>query len=52
LRSTLLDVSPLKTLSRLAIGGYYTSGWDVALFAAILAGSYLILWKVSRRLVV
>jgi ABC-2 type transport system permease protein len=50
--STLLDVSPLKTLSRLAIGDYYTGGWNVVLFAAFLAGLYLILWKVSRRLVV
>jgi hypothetical protein len=50
--STLLDVSPIKTLSRLAIGDYYTSGWDVMLFAAFLAGLYLILWKVSRRLLV
>ena len=50
--STLLDVSPIKTLSRLAIGDYYTSGWNVALFAAFLAGLYMILWKVSRRLVV
>jgi hypothetical protein len=46
------DISPLKTLSRLAIGDAYTSGWNVMLFAAFLAGLYLILWKVSRRLVV
>ncbi len=50
--STLLDISPIKTLSRLAIGDYYTSGWDVAVFAAFLAGLYLLLLKISRRLLV
>jgi ABC-type Na+ efflux pump permease subunit len=48
--STLLDLSPLKTLSRLAIGDYYTNGWNVAVFAAILAALVLVLMKVSRRL--
>lgn len=50
--STLLNISPITTLSRLAIGDAYTGGWNVAIFAAILAGLYLILWKASRRLVV
>jgi ABC-type Na+ efflux pump permease subunit len=50
--STLLGVSPIKTLSRLAIGDAYTSGWDVALFAAFLAGLYFLLLKMSRRLMV
>ena len=50
--STLLNLSPIKTLSRLAIGDAYTSGWNVAFFAAFLAGLYLILSKTSRRLLV
>jgi len=50
--STLLNVSPITTLSRLAIGDAYTGGWDVAMFAALLAGLYFLLWKLSRRLVV
>jgi len=50
--STLLNVSPITTLSRLAIGDAYTGGWDVAMFAVLLAGLYFLLWKLSRRLVV
>ncbi len=50
--STLLDVSPIKTLSRLAIGDHYTSGWDVAVFAVFLAALYFLLLKTSRRLMV
>jgi len=50
--STLLDLSPIETVSRLAIGDYYTSGWNVAVFAVFLAGLYLLLLKISRRLVV
>jgi ABC-type Na+ efflux pump permease subunit len=50
--STLLNLSPITTLSRLAIGDAYTSGWNVALFAAFLAGLYLILSKTSRRLLI
>jgi hypothetical protein len=50
--STLLNVSPITTLSRLAIGDAYTGGWDVALFAVVLVGLYLLLGKLSRRLVV
>jgi len=49
--STLLDLSPIKTLSRLAIGDAYTSGWNVAIFAVILAAMWLALLKLSRRLV-
>jgi len=49
--STLLDLSPIKTLSRLAIGDYYTSGWNVLFFAGILIGLFLLLLKTSRRLV-
>jgi ABC-type Na+ efflux pump permease subunit len=50
--STLLDLSPIKTLSRLAIGDYYTSGWNVALFIIFLAALWLLLSRVSRRLLV
>ncbi len=50
--STLLNISPITTLSRLAVGDAYTSGWNVAVFAALLAGLYLLLLKMSRRLLV
>jgi ABC-type Na+ efflux pump permease subunit len=49
--STLLGVSPITTLSRLAIGDPFTGGWNVALFGLLLAGLYMLLWKLSRRLV-
>jgi ABC-2 type transport system permease protein len=49
--SNLLNLSPIITLSRLAIGGHFTSGWNVALFALFLTGLYLLLWRMSRRLV-
>ena len=50
--STLLDLSPIKTLSRLAIGDYYTSGWNVAVFVIFLAVFWLFLLRISRRLVI
>jgi ABC-type Na+ efflux pump permease subunit len=50
--SSLLHVSPIITLSRLAIGDAFASGWMVLLYGVFLAGLYLILWKVSRRIVV
>jgi ABC-2 type transport system permease protein len=50
--STLLNLSPITTLSRLAIGDHYTNGWNVAMFAAFLAGLYFLLLKMSRRLMV
>ncbi|MFT3895764.1 MAG: hypothetical protein QM730_29450 [Anaerolineales bacterium] len=50
--SNLLSISPITTLSRLAIGDYYTNGWMVALFAGFLAGLYLLLRKVSHRIMV
>lgn len=50
--SNLLKVSPITTLSRLAIGDYYTNGWTVAGFAVFLAGLYLLLRKVARRIMV
>lgn len=50
--SNLLNVSPIITLSRLAVGDNFISGWNVALFAIFLTGLYLLLWKVSRRIMV
>jgi ABC-type Na+ efflux pump permease subunit len=49
---TLLDISPIKTISRLAIGDVYTNGWNVAVFAVFLAALYLLLLKLSRRVLV
>jgi ABC-2 type transport system permease protein len=48
--SNLVNVSPMTTLSRLAIGDYYTSGWNVAAFAVFLIGVYLLLRTGSRRI--
>jgi len=48
--SNLLNASPITTLSRLAIGDYYTNGWAVAIFAVFLVSLYLLLPKISRRL--
>lgn len=45
-----LDFSPLKVLSRLAIGDAYTTGWDVAIFAVFLAAAILLLSRVTRKL--
>jgi len=50
--SILVNLSPITVLSRLAIGDYYTNGWDVAVFIIFLAGLYMFLSKFSRRLVV
>ena len=50
--STLLNLSPITTLSRLALGDAYTNGWNVMIFAVFLAGLYLVLSKTSRRLLV
>jgi len=50
--STLLNISPITTMSRLAIGDAYTSGWNVVVFALFLVGLYLLLSKTSRRLLV
>ena len=49
---TLLDISPIKTISRLGIGDVATNGWNVALFAVLLAALYLVLLKFSRRVLV
>ena len=48
----LLNLSPIITLSRLAVGDHFTSGWNVVLFAIFLIGLYLLLRKVSRQIVV
>jgi ABC-type Na+ efflux pump permease subunit len=48
--STLLNASPITTMSRLAVGDACTGGWNVAVFAVVLAVLYLVLWKTSRRL--
>jgi hypothetical protein len=50
--SSILNASPIITLSRLAIGDYYTSGWNVVVFAIFLIGIYLLLQKISRRLAI
>jgi ABC-type Na+ efflux pump permease subunit len=47
--SNLLNVSPITILSRLAIGDYYTNGWMVIMFGVFLAGLYLLLRTLSRR---
>jgi ABC-type Na+ efflux pump permease subunit len=48
--STLAGLSPVQTLSRLAIGDYYTSGWNVALVAGFLALLWLLLTRLTHRL--
>ena len=48
--STLLGLSPVQTLSRLAIGDYYTTGWNIALVAAFLALLWLLLSRLAHRL--
>jgi ABC-type Na+ efflux pump permease subunit len=48
--SSLLNLSPIVTLSRLAIGDHFASGWNIAPFAIVLSGLYLFLWKVSRQI--
>ena len=49
--SNLLNLSPIVTMSRLAIGDHFISGWSVAWFAVFLSGLYLVLIKVSHRIV-
>jgi len=50
--SNLLNLSPIITLSRLAVGDYFITGWNVLSFAIFLTGLYLLLWKASRRIMV
>jgi ABC-type Na+ efflux pump permease subunit len=49
---TLLDISPVKTISRLGIGDPYTNGWNVVVFGIVLLVLYLFLVKASRRVIV
>jgi ABC-type Na+ efflux pump permease subunit len=48
--SLLANVSPIKALSRLAVGDFYAGGLDVLVFAAILAVLLLLLSRSTRRL--
>jgi ABC-type Na+ efflux pump permease subunit len=48
--SILLGISPINTLSWLAIGDYYTGGWNVVMFFIPLCALGLLLLKISRRL--
>ena len=50
--SSLLNLSPIITLSRLAIGDHFASGWNLVPFAIFLTGLYLVLQKVSSQVVV
>lgn len=50
--SILVNLSPITVLSRLAIGDYYTNGWNVAVFVVFLTGLYTLMSKLSHRLVV
>ena len=49
--STLLGLSPVQTISRLAIGDYYTGGWNVAVVALFLLLLWLLLTRLAHRLV-
>ena len=49
---SLLDLSPIITLSRLAIGDPFASGWNIMPFAIFLTGLYLLLRKASRQVIV
>ncbi len=48
--TSLLNLSPILTLSRLAVGDHFVSGWNVLPFAIALVGLYLSLAKVSRHI--
>ncbi|HNO30581.1 MAG TPA: ABC transporter permease [Anaerolineales bacterium] len=48
--STMLNLSPITTISRLAVGDAYTSGWQVMIFAAFFMGLFLLLLNTARRL--
>jgi hypothetical protein len=49
--SNLLELSPIITLSRLAIGDHFINGWNVVVFAIFLTGIYTMICKVSHRIV-
>lgn len=48
--STMLNVSPITTLSRLAVGDAYTNGWNVLAFAVVFVALFWMLLRSSRRL--
>jgi len=48
--SYFVDLSPLKIISRLAVNDFYTSGWQVSLFALLFGLLALLLGRFSRRL--
>ena len=48
--SNLLNLSPIVTLSRLAIGDHFINGWHVVVFATFLTGAYILLCKLSGRI--
>lgn len=48
--STMLDLSPITVISRLAIGDAYTNGWNVFVFGLFFALLFGFLLRVSRRL--
>ena len=48
--SYFMAISPLRIAARLAVGDYYTGGWQVGVFALILAGLVAGLLRFARRL--
>ena len=48
--STMLDISPITTMSRLAVGDIYTNGLNVMIFVAAFIALYVFLVRFSRRL--
>lgn len=48
--STMLNLSPITTMSRLAVGDAFTNGWHVMVFAAFFAGLFFLLLKAAQRL--
>jgi len=49
--STILKISPITTISRLAIGDAYTNIWNVLAYAGGFAVLYWILLRASHRLI-
>jgi len=50
--SSLLNISPVQTISRLAVGDPYVGWLDVLLYAAVLAGLGLVLLRGVRKLAI
>ena len=48
--STMLNISPITTISRLAVGDAYTNGLNIIVFALIFIGLLFLLLRTSRRL--